>query len=422
MRRMFTYNSGKKFDRYSQFSVFVLVIIMLTGIFADQIATSKPLYLKYNNRHYFPAITNSVDKDLAARFPGGVDWSKLKSEAVLIQAPVPYDPGISDFDNALYQQPFSKNNNKSLGLGYRHWLGTNLKGDDLLSGIIHGTSVSLKVGVLSITIAMLIGVILGLAAGYYQNNMIRIPLISAILMIAGIPISLFMADLIVFFISHKFFVHDTALLLTGILIYLLAIFTIITVSYLAGRWAQRLFRIRKKIHLQVDSIISKIVEVFTAIPKLMLIVALASILERSVTNIILIIGFCSWPGIARIVRAETLKFRNQDFINAARALGLSNSRIMLHHILPNIAGPLVVSFVFGISGAILIESGLSFLNIGVPENVITWGQLLAEGRRNFNAWWLIVFPGVAIFTTLFCLNIIGERYKTILDPRNKNIL
>jgi peptide/nickel transport system permease protein len=153
----------------------------------------------------------------------------------------------------------------------------------------------------------------------------------------------------------------------------------------------------------------------------MLIVAFAAILERSVTNVILIIGISSWAGIARLVRAEALKLRNQDFITSDKALGLTNYKIITQHLLPNISGPIIITFVFGVSAAILIESGLSFLNIGVPENVITWGQLLADGKQNFNAWWMIVFPGFAIFITVLCLNILGEKFKSILDPVNRGL-
>lgn len=215
-------------------------------------------------------------------------------------------------------------------------------------------------------------------------------------------------------------INDTKLLIGSLLTYFLTINLGLLLSYYIGKLIHSIFKWQKKISVPVDMMISRLIEIFAAIPKLMLVVALAAILERSVTNVIIVIGVSAWAGIARLVRAETMKVRNQDFISSAKSLGLSHFRIIMRHIMPNISGPLIVSFVFGVSAAILIESGLSFLNMGVPENVITWGQLLADGKRNFNAWWLIVFPGFAIFITVFCLNILGEKFKSMVDPRNRS--
>jgi peptide/nickel transport system permease protein len=240
-------------------------------------------------------------------------------------------------------------------------------------------------------------------------------------MLGSIIPSFYLADLFSFFTMNKLKWEDTLLLMVTIFIYLITIFINLLLSYFMGNLVHFLCKWNKKIYVPVDTLISGLIEIFAAIPKLMLIVAFAAILERSVTNVILIIGISSWAGIARLVRAEALKLRNQDFITSDKALGLTNYKIITQHLLPNISGPIIITFVFGVSAAILIESGLSFLNIGVPENVITWGQLLADGKQNFNAWWMIVFPGFAIFITVLCLNILGEKFKSILDPVNRGL-
>ncbi len=420
---------GVKLDRYSQAAVFCLLLIVLTGLFSNVIATSRPLHFLYKGESYSPAFSKKIDKVYYEDQKRSIEWLPNCSGFTLavVHAPVPYSPGESDRGSSNYQPPLTKYKPTSnyredhycSPLQFRHWLGTNLKGDDLLSGIIHGTSVSLKIGFFSILIALAIGVLFGLIAGYFQNDIWKVPLLSFLFMLCSIVPSFYLADLFSFFTMDALKWENTLLLLGTVAIYLLTIFINLLLSYLTGRLIHSIFRWNKKIYVPVDTIVSRLIEIFAAIPKLMLIVAFAAILERSVTNVILIIGISSWAGIARLVRAEAMKLRNQDFITSAKALGLNNYKIITQHLLPNISGPIIVTFVFGLSAAILIESGLSFLNIGVPENIITWGQLLADGKQNFNAWWMIVFPGLAIFITVLCLNILGEKFKTLLDPTNR---
>jgi peptide/nickel transport system permease protein len=132
-----------------------------------------------------------------------------------------------------------------------------------------------------------------------------------------------------------------------------------------------------------------------------------------------IIGLTSWTEIARFTRAEFLKIRNLEYIQAGQALGYSEARIIFRHALPNGIAPALVAIAFGIASAILIESGLSFLGIGVPADVVTWGSLVNAGRENFQAWWLVVYPGLAIFITVTIYNLLGEGLRDALDPRLK---
>jgi peptide/nickel transport system permease protein len=421
---------GIQVDIYSQLAIFCLVLIILTGLLSNVIATSKPLYIKYKGKSYFPAFTNKkmTTGDKWVQDPNNIDWYNLYGYKIF--APVPYDAGKSDRANANYQPPFSKSKcqdndffvakYKDCKFPFRHWLGTNLKGEDLLSGLIHGTSVSLKIGFFSILLALIIGTIFGLIAGFFQNDSWKVPLLSLIFMVLSIIPSFYLADLFTFFGGEYLKWKDTGLLIGSFFMYVFTVSIGCILSYWTGKLIHFIFKWKKKVYVPLDTIVSRIVEVFAAIPKLMLVVALAAILDRSITNVILVIGISSWAGIARLVRGEVLKIRNQDFITSAKALGLTNRQIIFKHILPNISGPILVTFVFGLSAAILIESGLSFLNMGVPENIITWGQLLADGKQNFNAWWLIAFPGFAIFITVLCLNVLGEKFRSLLDPTNRS--
>jgi len=141
-------------------------------------------------------------------------------------------------------------------------------------------------------------------------------------------------------------------------------------------------------------------------------------LEPSIWNIMIIIGLTGWMGVARLVRAEFLSLRERDFVMAARGLGATDARIILRHILPNAISPVLVSATLGVAGAILTESALSFLGIGVQPPTPSWGNMLIAGKQTLGtAWWLSVFPGLAILITVLGYNLLGEGLRDILDPR-----
>ncbi len=168
----------------------------------------------------------------------------------------------------------------------------------------------------------------------------------------------------------------------------------------------------------VDITISRIIEIVICFPVFFLILTVLAFLRPSILNIMVVIGITGWTGIARLCRGEFLKLSKQDFVTAANALGASNLKIIFKHILPNGLGPILVSISFGIAGAILTESALSFLGFGVPQPTASWGDLLNNGRNNIQeTWWLTLFPGMAIFMTVTAFNLAGEGLRDALDPR-----
>jgi peptide/nickel transport system permease protein len=169
----------------------------------------------------------------------------------------------------------------------------------------------------------------------------------------------------------------------------------------------------------VDLIISRIFELMLAIPTFLLLITIAAFLRPSIFYTMIIIGLTGWVGMARFTRNEFLKVRNLDYVTAATAIGLPDRRIMFRHILPNALAPVLVSVVLGIASAILAESGLSFLGVGVPADTVTWGSILNEARSNTFAWWLAVFPGAAIFVAVISYYMVGEGLRDALDPRLK---
>lgn len=171
----------------------------------------------------------------------------------------------------------------------------------------------------------------------------------------------------------------------------------------------------------VDAIIMRFVDIMLCFPSFFLILAVIAFLEPSIWNIMIIIGLTSWMGVARLVRAEFLSLRERDFVVAIRALGARDARIIFRHILPNALSPVLVSATLGVAGAILTESALSFLGIGVQPPTPSWGNMLIAGKQTLGtAWWLSVFPGLAILVTVLGYNLLGEGIRDALDPRIKD--
>lgn len=170
----------------------------------------------------------------------------------------------------------------------------------------------------------------------------------------------------------------------------------------------------------VDSLIMRFVDIMLTIPGFLLILAVIAFIGPSIFNIMVVIGLTSWMGVARLVRAEFLSLKEREFVLAARSLGAGDVRIILRHILPNALTPVFVSFILGVAGAILLESSLSFLGLGVQAPTASWGNILSSGRQYLEtAWWLIVFPGLAILVTCLSYYLLGEGVREALDPKMK---
>jgi peptide/nickel transport system permease protein len=171
---------------------------------------------------------------------------------------------------------------------------------------------------------------------------------------------------------------------------------------------------------KIDYMLMRFVDIMLCFPTIFLILAVISLLEPSIINIMVIIGATGWMGIARLVRAEVLTLKERDFVAAAKVMGARDSRIIFRHLIPNAIGPVLVNATLGIGGAILMESALSFLGIGVQPPIPSWGNILMDGRSTLGvAWWLTVFPGLFILFTVLSYNILGEALRDILEPRLK---
>jgi peptide/nickel transport system permease protein len=168
----------------------------------------------------------------------------------------------------------------------------------------------------------------------------------------------------------------------------------------------------------VDALAMRFTDIMLCFPSFFLILAVIAFLQPSIWNIMIVIGVTSWMGVARLVRAEFLSLKEREFVVAARSQGIGDARIIFRHILPNALAPVYVSAILGVAGAVLLESGLSFLGLGVQPPTPSWGNILTAGKDNIEiAWWLSVFPGLAILLTVLAYNLLGEGIRDALDPR-----
>jgi peptide/nickel transport system permease protein len=284
-------------------------------------------------------------------------------------------------------------------------LGTDDLGRDVFARMLQGAWVSLTVGFVAVGISVVIGIIFGGIAGYWGHGRLRIDHLLAI--------SVLLVGIIVLLMNLPFL---------GILLLVLGssylLYDIKTTAPKVTAFTHPLKRLLFTKTISIDTLIMRFVDIMLCFPSFFLILTVVALLPASIYNIMIVIGLTSWMGTTRFVRAEILSLREQDFVTAAKALGLNGGRIIFRHIIPNAIAPVLVSATIGIASAILTEAGLSFLGFGVPPPHATWGNILADGKRFiFDAPWLTFVPGFAILTVVLSFNLFGEGLRDILNPR-----
>jgi ABC-type dipeptide/oligopeptide/nickel transport system permease subunit len=231
--------------------------------------------------------------------------------------------------------------NQLQGPSPAHWLGTDIQGRDVWARLVYGARVSLSAGIVSQSIALLIGLTMGLIAGYY------------------------------------------------------------------GGW--------------VDELVMRLADVTLAFPTLLLLIAMAAALQPSLGVVFLTIGIVGWAGMARLVRGQVLVVRQLEFVQASKALGARDTRVMLRHVLPSVLAPVLIAVTLGVAAAIMAESSLSFLGLGVQPPTPSWGAMIADGRdlnQLRNAPWTSLAPGLAIGAAVLGFNLLGDALRDALDPRH----
>jgi len=283
--------------------------------------------------------------------------------------------------------------------------GTDDLGRDVFARMLQGSWVSLTVGFVAVGIAIIIGIFLGGIAGYYGQSHIQInQLIVGGFFAAGVLL-----------ITLDLFWVGLVLIICSLTCHLLS-FLIKKSAAAKAKPAWKRFWYFNTI--SVDTLIMRFVDIMLCFPSFFLILTVVALLPASIYNIMIVIGLTSWMGTTRFVRAEFLSLREQDFVAAARALGLNDYRIIFRHMMPNAVAPVLVSATIGIASAILTEAGLSFLGFGVPPPHATWGNILSGGKGFiFDAPWLTFVPGLAILIVVLSFNLFGEGLRDVLNPK-----
>jgi peptide/nickel transport system permease protein len=278
--------------------------------------------------------------------------------------------------------------------------GTDELGRDVFARMLQGAWVSLTVGFVAVGISVLVGILMGGLSGYYGEKTVRMNHVLA---------SFFLLVGTAFLASGSFTVG-------AVLCFIAFGLAVLSRSRFLGRYPRIRFLFAGT--FSVDTLIMRFVDIMLCFPSFFLILTVVALLPPSIYNIMIVIGLTSWEGTARFVRAEFLSLREQDFITAARALGVNDLRIIFRHMVPNAIGPVLVSATIGIAGAILTEAGLSFLGFGVPPPHATWGNILSDGKNYiFDAPWLTFVPGFAILIVVLSFNLFGEGLRDILNPK-----
>lgn len=285
-------------------------------------------------------------------------------------------------------------------------LGTDDLGRDVFARMLQGAWVSLTVGFVAVGISVLIGIILGGIAGYYGTLHIKFMDILWLLLLTVVLIFLAagQADLAV-----RSFLVAIFLILCSL------VYTVLSAKGIPHINAVKVLFFHT---ITVDTLIMRFVDIMLCFPTFFLILTIVAILPPSIYNIMIVIGLTSWMGTTRFVRAEFLTLREQDFVSAARVMGISDLSIIFRHMIPNAIAPVLVSATIGIAGAILTEAGLSFLGIGVPPPHATWGNIFSDGKRFlFDAPWLTIIPGLTILVVVLSFNLFGEGLRDALNPK-----
>ncbi|MFZ4451633.1 ABC transporter permease [Salibacterium aidingense] len=170
----------------------------------------------------------------------------------------------------------------------------------------------------------------------------------------------------------------------------------------------------------VDQIVMRLADIQLAFPTILLALAIIAVVGGSLQNLIIILGMTGWVPYARVVRSEVFSLKTYDFVVAAQTIGVRDGRLLYKHILPNIMAPVVTIATFQVAAAIIAESSLSFLGLGVPIDVPSWGNILSEGQLYMDsAWWISVFPGISIVLVVLSINVLGDRWRDVLNPKSK---
>lgn len=308
--------------------------------------------------------------------------------------PLPFGPNQLDLDS-IYTRPFNwaqYHENKPF-----HWLGTDGLGRDLLANIAYGTRSAFAISLPVMLLATLLGLLLGAASGFYGDRRAAISRGRKLMLVPAAFLLLFYG----LYVPLQLVNHQSARSFwpTSLLAIALPALLVLGIAPLLKRAPY----FRAKTTLPIDGLVLRLIEMETSIPRLILILALAALFPPTLTTLSILLVLTYWTGPARLARAEMLRIRALPFFEAANSLGIPESRLLLKHAFPHLLPSVAVAFSFGLAGLLMLESTLSFLNIGVSSELVSWGRIISGIRANTSAWWLVAIPGALLSATVLAL-------------------
>ena len=352
------------------------------AVLAPLIANDRPLFCICDRQWHWPAF-RSIAESLDWINPSSVKYDDCIAKVMPI---IPFASSTLDPTSSGYNPPGTRS---SSGM---HWLGTDALGRDVMAGLIYGTRYAWIIGLGATLLAAMGGIMIGMMAGYWKNNLLKATVAQYIALFIMIALGSYY-----YMIISWMWVGWTWLLVMilyalvwGFILYWLWVFC-------AGRG--------RLLPVPVDHVIMRGIDVFESFPKMFLLMALMVIFIRpSALALVGMIALIRWPLFVQIARAETLKESTAAYVISAQNIGVTWYHIMFRHIWPNIKPALITTAIFSISASVLLEASLSFIGLGLRLERTTWGSLLNEGRQYLPGWWLAVFPGFAIFILILALN------------------
>lgn len=285
---------------------------------------------------------------------------------------IPYSPQYLDAD-ARNKPPLFKPQDNAV---FTHWLGTDKIGRDILAGLLSGFKYAILIGLFAVFPALIIGTLLGWMSAYYGDDKFKVNPLKLV-------ITFLLLVLFFYFLFFKFF-----------LLAVLSALALFGMKY----WSRE-----RSMRIPLDSIITKLVEIIQSVPGLLLVLILGAIWGKGWLQISFLIAAVAWTSVSRYVRADVLKLNQSDFMLAVEGLGLGKRQVLWHYFI-NLLPSLKVLAAYGMAGAVFIESGISFLGLGLSDSTQTWGSMLADARSNLSAWWHLLFPSLCLFFFIFGLH------------------
>jgi peptide/nickel transport system permease protein len=361
--------------------LYIILAYAFIGLFNAFIANSKPIVAKDTSGIVFPAMADFI-RDFGFSDKG--NYSQRVQYSWALYPPIKYHAKDIDVGHSGFKSP------SQCTEGSGHYLGTDQVGRDVAAGIVRGCYTSFRIGIFGTLLCGLIGIFIGLCMAYYGNR-IKLNILEVIASLLFIILALFY---IIFPLQQT--------LLNTLLVTLLLVFAFGN-HYLIGRLNI------KKYDLPFDKVMMGIIELRRSMPVLILLLVLFPLFNKpSINNVILVIALLGWTNFARHARSESLSIKNRPFVTVSQMMGADFFHIGWKHLLPNITTTMLVIASMNFASNVLLESTLSFLGMGLPPEEVSWGSMLSDGRKNYFAWWMVLFPGIALFILVYCINKVAD--------------